>query len=218
MTPSTASTAAYVISIVVVDPNAFIDDRDKQVYHTMTIASTGQTWMVENLNYVPTSGSSWCYDNVPDNCAKFGRLYDYATAKGLDAMYDTVTDPTSSTKVTGICPSGWHLPNWNEWGMLFSSVGGQSVAGKVLKSKEGWYPYSGTNDSGFKALPAGYRWVYGAQVAYTESDTSAYWWTSSQASGTASYGMSARMEGSSDKATTLQRFKGYGQSVRCVKD
>jgi hypothetical protein len=39
------------------------------------------------------------------------------------------------------CPSGWHLPSDNEWQILVNFAGGNNVAGKKLKAKNGWEAY-----------------------------------------------------------------------------
>jgi hypothetical protein len=90
----------------VVDPSTvvmgvMVDSRDGQTYKTVTIGT--QIWMAENLNYETTN--SYCYDDDPSNCSKYGRLYTWAAA-------------------TKACPIGWHLPSDDEWNTLFTAVGG----------------------------------------------------------------------------------------------
>ena len=106
------------------------DSRDGKTYKTVTIGY--QTWMAENLNYV-TPGS-FCYKDDDSYCDKYGRLYPMGNA----------------------CPSGWHLPSSLEWDELIVAVGGDSIAGKMLKSTSGWFNgQNGTDAYGFSALPAG---------------------------------------------------------------
>ena len=162
------------------DKNCMKDRRDGQTYRTVTIGD--QVWMAENLNYayidIPYSYSnrlgrviysdstSWCYDNIPANCAEYGRLYTWAAAmdsvgvwstNGKDCGLGTICSPT--IPVRGICPEGWHLPSNEEWETLFTAVGGMSVAGTKLKSMSGWSKSgNGTDEFGFKALPAGFRY------------------------------------------------------------
>lgn len=51
------------------------DDRDGKVYKTFSIEVEGETytWLAENLNYAVDN--SWCYEDDPVNCEKYGRLY-----------------------------------------------------------------------------------------------------------------------------------------------
>jgi len=103
--------------------NTFKDPRDGKVYKTVKIGD--QIWMAENLNYdVP---GSKCYNDDPVNAEKYGRLYDWETAKKA-------------------CPIGWHLPSNDEWQTLVDFTGGLGIAGKKLKTKSGW------NDNGCKTL------------------------------------------------------------------
>jgi uncharacterized protein (TIGR02145 family) len=119
--------------------DSFTDSRDGKKYCTVKIGE--QVWMAENLNYKPSSGNSWCYDNKESNCNKYGRLYD---------LYDGYIPKK-------VCPSGWHLPTVEEWDALMNFAGGYEVAEKKLKAKSGWDNGNGTDDFGFSALPGGHR-------------------------------------------------------------
>ena len=111
----------------------FTDSRDGKAYKKVAIGK--QTWMKENLNY--EAKGSVCYDNKTDNCAKYGRLYNWNTAMAA-------------------CPAGWHLPSDKEWTTLADYLGGKDWAGKKLKSASGWtFNGNGTDKYLFSALPGG---------------------------------------------------------------
>ena len=109
------------------------DLRYRIMYKTVTIG--GLTWLAQNV-YSEVEGS-YCYNNAKV-CAGTGRLYTRSAAFKA-------------------CPKGWIVPgvwgNKSDWSALVDAAGGESVAGKKLKSKVGW-PYSeaaGTDDYGFSA-------------------------------------------------------------------
>ena len=58
--------------------------------------------MAENLKY--KIGDSYCYDDNPANCEKYGRLYTW------DAAFEA-------------CLPGWHLPNIEELYTLIAEGG-----------------------------------------------------------------------------------------------
>ena len=216
---SSSSVTGRTSCDVNIDKNCFMDSRDGQTYKTVTIGS--QTWMAENLNY--ETANSYCYNDNANNCSKYGRLYTWAAAmdsvgtwskNGKGCGYGTTCSPTYP--VRGICPEGWHLPTEAEFETLFTAVGGESTAGKVLKSTTGWTTYSGiTNEDAFafSALPAGYRNLNG--YCYNEGDY-AYFWCSTE--GNTDYAHNVNLYYGNGGAYLGSYSKGYGFSVRCLKD
>ena len=166
------------------------DNRDGKVYRKVAIG--GQTWMAENLNYA--AEGSKCYENNADNCAKYGRLYNWATAKQA-------------------CPTGWHLPSYDEWTTLTDNVGGSETAGTKLKSSAGWNENgNGTNEFAFSALPAGYG--NGGSFSYAGND--GFWWSSTEFD--AYRAVSRYMHCDSESVDWYYYGKDYQFSVRCVQD
>jgi len=125
-------------------------------YTGRTVKIGNQTWMAENLN---NAAAGECYDNNPANCAKYGRLYTWDEA--MDA-----------------CPSGWHLPGDAEWETLVNYAGGDSIAGKKLKSKTGCIKNcNGTDEYGFSALPGGYG---SADGNFDRAGYVGLWWSATE--------------------------------------
>ena len=135
VTSTTISSSNVLASV---EEGSFTDSRDGQTYRTVKIGK--QRWMAENLNYEKAFSS--CYNDDARNCAKYGRLYTWESAK--DA-----------------CPAGWRVPKLTEWMTLIYTVGDTLSAGKFLKSANGWKDLNGneygngSDDYGFSALPGG---------------------------------------------------------------
>jgi len=125
-----------------------------KTYKTVVIGT--QTWFTENVNCSTASGSK-CHDD-PTNCSKYGRLYDWETAKT-------------------VCSTGWHLPDSTEWETLLNYAGGRGKAGKKLKANSGWiYEGNGTDELGFSALPGG-AGSFKLDEGFFEVGNNGYWWT-----------------------------------------
>jgi uncharacterized protein (TIGR02145 family)/uncharacterized repeat protein (TIGR02543 family) len=150
---------------------------DINKYRTVAIGT--QVWMAENLDY-NVEGSK-CYNNSADSCAKYGRLYNWGTAMGLEGSYYGTVWGGSDVNHRGVCPVGWHIPSDAEWSTLVSYVGGSSTAGTKLKATSGWYnaySYSnGTDDYGFSALPGGYG---GSGGNFLTAGYLGLWWSSTE--------------------------------------
>jgi uncharacterized protein (TIGR02145 family) len=169
----------------------FTDSRDKKVYKKVTVGK--QTWMAENLNFA--AEGSKCYDNKDANCAKYGKLYAWETAKKS-------------------CPAGWHLPSKAEYGELDKSAGGEKTAGKKLKAKSGWNKNgSGTDDYSFTALPGGFGKPDGK---FSSVDSYGGWWSADEHNSTD--GRNRRIVSDNEGALWGNYNKSGMFSVRCVQD
>jgi len=172
-----------------ISDNIFTDPRDNKKYKIVKIGT--QIWMAENLNY-DVKGSK-CYDNKPDNCQKYGRLYNYSTAKT-------------------VCPNGWHLPTKVEWEALAET----NVAGKLLKSSNGWVGgVKGTDIYGFTALPGGWSDSSGT---FSSIGFSGIWWSTSSSYTSSETAFRLIIRYDSDVAKWDTSSKNNLFSVRCLRD
>ena len=202
------------------------DSRDGQKYKTVKIGT--QTWMAENLNY--ETENSYCYNDTASYCDKYGRLYTWAAAMDSAGTWsmngkgcgfyeydknDNGKKCLSTYPVRGVCPEGWHLPMLTEMRALLSAVGGDSSAGKVLKSTTGWdNDGNGTDAFSFSAFPAGYT---ANNVCYGyEGNRRTDFMSSTESSNDRSYTMA--LFDVENKAHIVANSKVCGFSVRCIKD
>jgi uncharacterized protein (TIGR02145 family) len=185
-----ALVATVFVAMSIAQTGTLTDSRDGKTYKTVKIGK--QTWMAQNLNY--QTGGSWCYGGNNSNCAKYGRLYNWKTAKTA-------------------CPTGWHLPSGDEWDDLEDAAGG-NAAGKALKSASGWNNKgNGTDKYGFSALPGGYRHSGGS---FDNAGVYGYWWTAVEGPSDDAYRRYISHE--DDDVSEGCYDKGNAFSARCVKD
>ena len=154
-----------------------------------------------------TDNSEWEESTTPAYCWYDNDQATYENTYG--ALYNWYTVDTEK-----LCPVGWHFPTEDEWITLFEYVGGEEVAGSVLKSTTGWNnDGNGTDDFGFGAMPGGARFYLGT---YQEMDQYGSWWTNrDNYTGDATY---VSLKYSRDNVYRLMRDFRWGLSVRCVKD
>jgi uncharacterized protein (TIGR02145 family) len=201
-----------------------------QVYNTVQIGT--QCWFKENLNVGTLLNSNlgqtntgtiekYCLNNLESNCTLYGGLY----------QWDEMMEYSSTPGVQGICPSGWHIPTDAEWCTLTQSTdatvncdmdgwsgtngGGKMKSVGTIQGGTGLWntPNTGaTNESGFTAVPAGYRFDTGAFIG---NGSDANFWTSTTYYSFKWY-RNLNYNNAGVNRTAFSRYAGF--SVRCLKD
>lgn len=120
------------------------------VFDEVTIGS--QTWMSKNLAIDDGQGGI------------VTKTLNYGQGNVTEHYYTLAAAQRVANSI-----SGWHLPSYNEWHKLVNSIGGNPSGGK-LASTFGWSGTQGTDNYGFRALPAG--WVNGSTLnnAYEKAE------------------------------------------------
>jgi uncharacterized protein (TIGR02145 family) len=210
-----------------------VTDIEGNVYKTVQIGN--QWWMAENLKvthysngdiipnitdvseWISLSTGAYCnYDNDEANVTTYGRLYNWY------AVNDR----------RGLALVGWHVPSDAEWkqleiylGMSQSEADGREWRGtdEGGKLKEAglihWSsPNTGaTNESGFSALPGGYRSVYDCyNNCFNGKGCSTNFWSSTEDDGSSAWRHALSCFASGVLRYSNNKLIGY--SVRCVKD
>ena len=194
------------------------DSRDGRTYNTVLIGT--QCWFAENLNIgTKVNGNTdqinnsiiekYCYNDDEYNCNTYGGLY----------QWNEVMQYSTTEGEQGICPTGWHLPTVAEWTTLTTFLGGESIAGGKLKEVDTTHwvsPNTGaTNETGFTALPNGYRTDMSGG-AFDFIGTYGTWWCSAECGWNYAKVWYIVYDNSSIYNVCLNR--GVGFAVRCLKD
>ncbi len=204
------------LSFTTLAPVTTVIDYDGNVYDFISIGT--QVWMKQNLKtthykdgtVIPnvTINASWAsitgaycdISNNPSNSATYGRLYNWYTVN------------------TGnLCPLGWHVPSDADWTSLINFLGNEGIAGAKLKEAglAHWISpnTAATNETGFTALPAGYRSGSGSYYMFGNMG---YWWSSTESSST--YAWVRLMYNDAGNVAKIDNHKAGGLSVRCIRD
>jgi len=170
-----------------------------------------------------TDVKAYCYfDNSTDMYDTFGALYSWAAAMNGEAGGNG-----NPGMVQGVCPTGWHLPSEEEWLELEYHLG----MSELIAEDIGWRGYEeggmlkqtgtalwlepnlmATNETGFTALPAGFRDVDGLFRA--NGSFTSFWSSTGHEEGAWLRGLHA---GRGEILHEPYEQKN-GFSVRCVKD
>ncbi len=211
-----------------------ITDYDGNVYNIVTIGT--QTWMAANLKTthfadgtaIPlTTGNNnwdtltayskaycWYDDDSAANANTYGALYTWPAA-----MNGAASSSASPSGIQGVCPTGWHLPSDAEWTTLTDYLGGKDVAGGKLKETDTihWHsPNEGaTNESGFTALPGGYRTYLGAFCCIGGCGG---WWSSTEDGKHLQHAWYLSLDSNYSNVYRGFIYERNGDYVRCLRD
>lgn len=198
-----------------------VTDIESNIYKTIVVEN--RTWMAENLKTTKyndgtpitweSSFSAWINRTTPAYCWYDNNELKYKDIYG--ALYNWFTVDTKK-----LCPTGWHVPDDLEWyNVAYFYV---DLLGGRLKEigTRHWAPPDSygdpielsTNESGFTALPGGWRNYDG----FVSIKLAGMWWSStSHSESSAGYVyLDHNYSYSGSNFTDLQ----MGLSVRCIKD
>lgn len=205
-----------------------MQDINGHVYKTVKIGE--DWWMAENLRVtvfndssIITAVSNTDADTVWASIGGPAYTFNNDTLFGLLYNFSCVEDARK------LAPAGWHIATEKEWQQLEETIGmpitsleklgwrGTNEGEKLAPLySRGWPEFSelfGTNEFGFKALPGGCRLFNGE---LNSQNNTAFWWTSSEYDGGESW--YRYMDYNQDRIFRQHTYKGYGMSIRCVKN
>ncbi len=203
-------------------------DVERNGYNTVEIGS--QLWMAENLKTtryndgtgIPniTNTSEWLYAATGAYCwYNFDEIY---TKSKYGTIYNWHVVEEAYNSGKNVCPVGWHVPTYSEFEDLIDFLDGWRVAGGKLKEAGTvhWIDSNtGTNESGFTALPGASRsGGAGATGAFGTTGYAGGWWSSTRKlSGFPPSAFYMGLLNTSDEAHFYPLDLPWGFNIRCLK-
>lgn len=171
-----------------------IRDKDGNSYQVVRMPD-GKDWTTQNINIdLP---ESFCYDGLPANCDRYGRLYPWKTA----------------LTVCGQLGEGWRLPAKDEWQALAKQYGG--IFGD--SNDNGKAAYVALLDGGTSQFNAVLSGGSDPVSGYKGLDHHGFYWTSTETNDSTAWFANF---GKGRSALYLQndgeKFRAF--AVRCVKE
>ncbi|MCC6538207.1 MAG: hypothetical protein IT162_11680 [Bryobacterales bacterium] len=155
----------------------------------------GQEWTTSNVDVA--MDRSYCYDNDPANCRKYGRLYEWdAAGRACAALGDR-----------------WRLPTKEEWAALTRAYGALLEEDKV-RSQEAFKAMRPGGRAGFDLALGGGRNLDGS---YARVDAHGFYWTATETDAGHAWMMNiGRGLGAVNRHANGEKKDAY--AVRCVRD
>ncbi|MCE1190475.1 MAG: hypothetical protein LWX56_15205 [Ignavibacteria bacterium] len=188
-----------------------------KVYHTVKIGQ--QCWLRENLDIgtfirdtMQQSDSNtviekYCYNNDTANCTKYGGLYTWN-----EAMQGPLL-----VQVKGICPDGWHIPDYYDIDTLKQLAGWDANALKAIG--QGTMFGSGSDKTGFNALLGGLHQKTSNSGVFLQLGTEAWFWISDNHPIDWYYALALHLNyANSDFLVADYTNRTSALSVRCLKN
>jgi uncharacterized protein (TIGR02145 family) len=201
-----------------------VTDFDGNVYSVIEIGS--QSWLGQNLKTthyndgtpIPLQTVNLIWDTLSSH-AYCWYNNDISYKESYGALYNWHVTNIATNGGKNVCPAGWHVPDDDELTALTDYLGGLSVSGGKLKETgtANWNPPNAgaTNETGFTALPGGYR---GTAGSFATIGGQGNWWSTNEHP---SFTSSAYYRSMSYSSTAVYRgnlSKTFGMSIRCIKD
>jgi uncharacterized protein (TIGR02145 family) len=192
------------LTLIVYDASGFVIcdftyDYEGNLY--VGVDLMGLCWFTTNMltqyDSLGNSIPSWVYNssqhnNTVNNLARFGRLYDWNTAQG-------------------ICPAGWRLPTADEY---LSLIENYPSADLRMSGQNYWMGEAVTNNTHLSLVPSGY--YNGTANSFYKLLGDAYLWTGDPVS--TEIALACHLVFGCPHLYIVQVNKGWGMSVRCVKE